>query len=155
MRPANWKEVKNCWLSYGMIFAVGRDFIVVSTDYSLDVLHEALDADADDEIVSLVIVKLPKTFEEFRERYAYIDWDTVRKDLDANEPHSFSARLREMRFAKGKKAACLFTSMLEDAQGGGLYLPEDPNNTFEFVSVSPIKAGDMKRIFDPSYKGST
>ena len=64
MRPANWKKVKNCELMNGMVFAVGRDFIYVSTDYSIDGLWEMHDEDDDDAIVSLVVVKLPKTFEK-------------------------------------------------------------------------------------------
>ena len=153
MRPANWKKVKNCELMNGMVFAVGRDFIYVSTDYSIDGLWEMHDEDDDDAIVSLVVVKLPKTFDEFRTRYAYVNWEAVRRDIDdnASAPHRFDALLRDMRFAKGATAACLFAAMLEDvASSGGdpAYLND------ENVSVSPIKAGDMKRIFDPSYTGA-
>jgi hypothetical protein len=156
MRPANWKPIKNCEMTYGKVFfdSAKRVYINVSTDYSIDGLWEMHDEDDDDEIVSLVVVELPKTFDEFRTRYAYVNWEAVRRDLDDNtNPHFFDSLLRDMRFAKGATAACLFASLLEDVRNTGGDIAFFGMGAIPF-RISDIKAGDMKRIFDPSYTGA-
>lgn len=160
IRADNWASYKpkpvDCHLDNGMIFKIANVFVEVRTDYHLDGFWEHFgydedDTDKDDEIVSFIVTLLPKTFSEFLARYGEQDWDAVRDEINSGSgEHLLESIMRRARFLKGKEAACMFASLLDDLRThtGWMEL-ERLELDGDFCDVSSVRVGDLKRIFDP------
>jgi hypothetical protein len=145
MRPRNWKKV--CEGYQGYVFQDGREYLYVFTDYHVEGLFSG--ATDDNETCSFNVLKLPKSFDEFRAQFGdLVEWDAVQRELDYDNPGYFTSLLRNVKFARGKDAACLYASLLDDLFTQGAWLSVFYSGE---AAVTPMRAGDVKRVFDPTY----